>query len=88
MVSSHLKLTSVVESILDENPLLCFDLSKTSDLTGRSALDVAIPECTTILLFSLYFHKRFEIMTANKPQYHYHTSIVHIAVDHSTDSKR
>ena len=88
VVSSHLKLTSVVEAILDENPLLCYDLSKTTDFTGRSALDVAIPECTTILLFSLYFHKRFEIMTTNKPQYHSHTCVIHTAVDHSTDSKK
>lgn len=38
VVSSPLVLTHVVETILDENPLLCNHLSKAIDLQGRSAL--------------------------------------------------
>ena len=88
IVSSSLKLTFVVETILNENPSLCTSLSKTTDSTGRSALDVAIPECRTIILFSLYFFKRYEILTTTKPHYQSLTCIVHIAIDHSSETTR
>ena len=87
VVSSHFTLTNVVETVLDENPLFCQHLSKTTDDVGRIAIDVAIPECRALILFSLYFFKRYEILTIKQPHYQSLTCVVHLAVDHQNDNE-
>ena len=76
--------SAVVESILDKNPSLCIDLSEVCDNAGRSALDVAIPECRLIILQSLYFMKLYEICD-NKPLYKSKSCLIYVAIDHSTN---
>lgn len=86
VVSSNLMLTLAVETILEENPLLCKHLAGVTDKEGRTALQVAIPECRKTILQSLYFIKRYEILTTEKPHYQSQTCIIHIAIDHNNNS--
>lgn len=83
VISSNLVLSSVVGRILDDNPFICAPLSQVTDSVGRSALDVSTPECRKLILYSLYFLKRFEILTTIKPHYQSKTCIIHVAIDHN-----
>jgi hypothetical protein len=57
----------VVRTILFKHPHLSALLSETVDLDGRAAVNIAAPECRRIIMQQLYFYRRYDITTLERP---------------------
>lgn len=57
-------------------------MSKSLDEQGRTALQIAVPDCKNVIQQSLYLMKRYEITTI-QPHHKSATCIIHLAIDHN-----
>ena len=80
---------SVVETILQEYPQLCFLLAEAQDSAGRVVVNIASPACGELIRKATFFMTRFQMTTSvSEPQYKSATSVVHMGIDHNEDKSR
>lgn len=78
-----------VQIICDENHAIAEDLAQCKDSEGRPAINLASPKCQLIIKRSLFFFKRYDLVTPlHKPQHKSATCIVLFAIDHDDHERR
>ena len=81
--NSHL-----VEIFMDKYANLANELAFAEDSEGRMAINIASHVCQRIIKESIYFCKRYEILTLDAPVHKSKTCVLHIALDHGNDNER
>eukprot|EP00596_Hydrurales_sp_CCMP1899_P005046 CAMPEP_0119046350 /NCGR_PEP_ID=MMETSP1177-20130426/46018_1 /TAXON_ID=2985 /ORGANISM="Ochromonas sp, Strain CCMP1899" /LENGTH=736 /DNA_ID=CAMNT_0007019377 /DNA_START=1046 /DNA_END=3253 /DNA_ORIENTATION=+ len=81
------KYAYAVRWILSQYPESSAQLAISEDAEGRQAVNIASPTCKKLLLDSIYFFRLYEITTLDNPHYQTATSLVHLAIDHSSLKK-
>ena len=57
-------------------------LSRSEDIHGRQAVNIASLRCKKTILEFIYLHKRYEISTLAQPHHESATCVVHLGLDH------
>ena len=78
----------LVDKILNKYAFISLELSKATDMEGRSAINIASQSCQRYIKESTYFCKRYEITTYETPVHLSRTCMVHIALDHRHNGEK
>jgi hypothetical protein len=76
-----------VEVILENNLHIARELCEAKDVHGRHAINIADSCCQLMLKQSLYFRRRYEILSTTVPDHKSFTSLVFFGIDHSDETE-
>lgn len=83
----HNEHVDLVQIILEENPERTFDLATAKAKGGQSAIDLASTLCKEAIQKSLFFFRRYEILSIDNPVHASSTTLLHCAIDHEDANK-
>jgi ABC-type phosphate transport system substrate-binding protein len=79
------KYIDIVSQIMHMYPDIATELANAADADGRLAVNVASAQCQRVIRESIYFYRRYEILTLDVPHYISRSCLIHLAIDHRQD---